>query len=111
MTYNFNPMGADLSLTSSTPDQTPNKLHDAARQFEALMITEMLKTARETSSDGSLSGDEETGEDSSMSLAEGQFAQAISNNGGLGLAKMIERTMSRSGDSPAGVPSDLTPAR
>jgi Rod binding domain-containing protein len=68
-------------LTTAAPPagKTPSKLADAARQFESLLIGEMLKSARESQS--------------AMGLAETQFAQAISSQGGFGLAKTIERSV------------------
>lgn len=82
------PTGA---MTRSDP-KDPKKVHDAACQFEALMIGEMLKTAKEDSANDPLGGDDA---DSATGLAGdiGQefFAQAIANSGGLGLASTIER--------------------
>ncbi len=93
-------MNLDLNLLSTSSSQgsgqeisgNPKKLAEAAKQFEALMITQMMKSARDTS--GWLSEGDETGEDSSMSMAEEQFAQSMASNGGLGLAKMIVKVMS-----------------
>ncbi len=70
-----------------------NKLHSAAQQFEALLVGEMLKSARESGSDGWLGSSESTGDDSAMEMAESQLANALSSGGGLGLAKVIERSM------------------
>jgi Rod binding domain-containing protein len=82
---------------SSEPDPAKDskRLAEAAKQFESLMIAQMMKTARETSGGGWLSDGDETGEDSSMGMAEQQFAQSMASSGGLGLAKMVVRTMSK----------------
>lgn len=69
------------------------KLHKAARDFEALMIGEMLKSTREGGSDGWLGSGDSAGNDSAMGLAESQLAQAIANGGGLGLAQLIEKQL------------------
>ena len=73
----------------------PKKIHDAAQQFESLMIGEMLKSVRENSSSGWLgSGDEDDStSDSAIGMAESQFANALALSGGLGLSKMIERSV------------------
>jgi Rod binding domain-containing protein len=101
-------MNIDLtSLTFAsaglTPDQVPSKnptkLAEAAKQFEALMITQMMKSAREASGSGWLSDGDETGEDTATGMAEEQFAQALARSGGLGLAKMVVKTMSDRADS------------
>jgi Rod binding domain-containing protein len=73
--------------------QKPSKLHDAAQQFEALMIGEMMKTVREARSDGWLGSGADTGDDSAMEMAEAQFAQALAAGGGLGLSKTIEESV------------------
>lgn len=86
------PTSAGASDTESA-SKPARKLEDAAKQFESLMIAQMMKSARDTSGGGWLSDGDETGEDSSMSMAEQQFAQSMANSGGLGLAKMIVRTM------------------
>ena len=77
----------------------PKKLAEAAKQFEALMITQMMKSARDSSGGGWLNDGDETGEDSSMGMAEEQFAQAMASSGGLGLAKMVLQTMSHATDN------------
>jgi flagellar protein FlgJ len=73
------------------------KLHRAAQQFEALMIGELLKAARSDSdSDGTLEDGEDSGSESAMDMAHTQFATALATRGGLGLAAIIEKTMSSS---------------
>jgi len=86
------------------PSKNPAKLAEAATQFEALMITQMMKSAREGS--GWLSEGDETGEDTATGMAEEQFAQALARSGGLGLAKMVIKTMS---DRADGTTSPVAP--
>ncbi len=100
MAVNLIHLPENLFLSQNDKQHSSSKLHDAATQFEALMITEMMKTARE-SNDGGVDNGDETGEDSSLSMAEQQLAQSIASNGGLGLAKMVERTLSRSTNTSA----------
>jgi Rod binding domain-containing protein len=64
------------------------KLQDAARQFEALLITQLLRAAR-GDSEGWLGAGEDHSAASAMEMAEEQFAAALSQQGGLGLARMI----------------------
>lgn len=82
---------AGLGAIDPTSAQNPKqvaKLRDAATQFEALLVTKMLQSARE-SGNGSWAGNE-NGEDSTMmELSEQQFAQALASSGGLGIAKMV----------------------
>ena len=65
------------------------KVEGAAKQFEALMIAQMLRTARE---------DTEAGNSSSstmLDVADQQFSQVLANNGGLGLAKLIVKGLNQ----------------
>jgi peptidoglycan hydrolase FlgJ len=81
-------------LSAAAPfEKKPSKLTDAARQFESLLIGEMLKSARESDSDGWLGSGSDSGSESAMGMAETQFAQAIASQGGFGLAKTIERSV------------------
>ena len=64
------------------------KLKEAASQFEALLVTQMLQSAR-ASGDGSWAGSESGQESTMVELGEQQFAQALASSGGLGIAKMV----------------------
>ena len=85
-----------LSLSATDPSQAkPKKIHEAAQQFESLLIGEMLKSAHPSDSEGWLGSGESTGDDSAMDMAESQLANALTKGGGLGLAKIIERDMTK----------------
>lgn len=74
---------------------SPGKIGDAARQFEALLIGQIMRTMRESFAGGVGSGEDQSG--ASMSeFAEQQMAQVLSTNGGFGLASLIEQGLSRS---------------
>jgi Rod binding domain-containing protein len=64
------------------------KIRDAARQFEALLIAQMLKSVND-SERGWMGSGEDTAGSSAMEYAQEMFAQALSANGGLGLSNMI----------------------
>ncbi len=89
------PLLAVDSAGQSAGTQSSDRLHTAAQQFEALLVGEMLRSAREADSDGWLGSGGGTGDDSAMDMAESQLANALSSSGGLGLAKVIERSMAR----------------
>jgi len=85
------------NVGGATPDanakDTPEKIRDAASQFEALLIGEVLKTAHE--GEGWLgTGDDETSS-TTMGLADQFLAQSMAKNGGLGLARMIGAGLAR----------------
>ena len=74
------------AMSLGTPAQPkPKNAAEAAKQFEALMIAQMLRSARETASSEK---EDSTGE-TMFDLAGQQFAQMLANNGGFGLAKLI----------------------
>ena len=83
----ISPLAAAARLPASAEGK-PTNAAEAAKQFEALLIAQMLRTARESSS-GSLDGEGASSGDAMFDVAGQQFAQLLANNGGLGLAKMV----------------------
>ena len=83
------------SPSAASVDKKPEKIGDAAKQFEALLIEQMLRSARESGSgDWSGSGEDQTGS-TMCELAEQQFAQLLASKGGLGLAKLVTAGLER----------------
>jgi flagellar protein FlgJ len=68
------------------PD-SPERVRDAAQQFEALLVAQLLRSARE-SSGGWLGGGDSAG-DCATEFAEQHLATVLSRAGGLGLASLI----------------------
>jgi Rod binding domain-containing protein len=84
---------------SSTPAPTDQaKLKQAAGQFEALMITQLLRAAHASGSAGWLGGEEDSAADSAIGLAEEELARSISQQGGLGFARLIVEGLSQKSD-------------
>jgi peptidoglycan hydrolase FlgJ len=81
------PVGA--ATTAKTAD-TPEKVRDAAQQFEALLIGQMLRSARQDGSGWFSDGEDPSGE-VATDYAEQQFATVLAQKGGLGLAGMIAK--------------------
>ena len=67
---------------------SPAKIKEAASQFEALLITQMLQSSRASDGEG-LMGDAQDQNSTLLELGEQQMAQALASNGGLGIAKMV----------------------
>lgn len=63
------------------PADAPEKIHEAAEQFEALLLGQILRAAREQG--------ESSSSDCAMDYAEQQFAAVMARNGGLGLAALV----------------------
>jgi Rod binding domain-containing protein len=110
---NIDPISARLASTVQ-PAANPSKIADAAKQFEALMLGQILKTARESSDGGWLgTGDDHSGE-LALEMAEQQFAQAMSARGGLGIAKLVTAGLDHrsakaaNSGSPASTPATET---
>jgi Rod binding domain-containing protein len=99
--------------SASDKTDTPEKISGVAKQFEALMIGQMLKSAREGSGGGWL-GDEDDKDDQTgsmvMELGEQGLAQAIAAHGGLGIAKMVTANIERSHAKTASSDSEDPPS-
>lgn len=79
--------GSAASLKSK---DTPERIEKAAHDFEALLIGQMLKAARE--SEGGMTGDADEQDETNstmVELGEQQLAQTLAASGGLGIAKIV----------------------
>jgi peptidoglycan hydrolase FlgJ len=82
--------GFPLAPMSASARDSPEKIRKAASDFEALLIEQMLKSARE--SGGGVTGDEDEQDETNstvLELGEQQLAQVLAKNGGFGIAKMV----------------------
>ena len=73
---------------SHTPANDTARIREAASQFEALLIGQFLKSARESSAGWFSEGEDQAGS-TATEMAEEHFAQTLAGQGGLGLARMI----------------------
>ena len=85
---------------------SPQKIREAASQFESLLIGQVLKSMHEDGEDGWLGSGEDQTASSAMSLADEYLAQAISTHGGLGLAKMIAGRLDPANNSSRVIPTE-----
>lgn len=80
---------APASAAGSGPKQdSPAKILDAAKQFESLLIAQILRAAR-GSGEGWMGSGGDASSDCASGYAEEQFAAAMAKGGGLGLANII----------------------
>ena len=85
-----------VAQLAAPPAGDATKIRNTARQFEALLIGELLKTSREAGASGWLgTGDDDDAGQLGVEVAEQEFAQMLAAAGGLGMSKMIEAGMSR----------------
>ena len=80
------PSGPDTSKTIQD-----GKLKDAAQEFEALFMQELLKPMQKTSGEGMGEDDKDAspGSDTLSSFGTEAMAKAIAKGGGLGIARQI----------------------
>lgn len=79
---------------SLKPKDDPKKVAGAAKEFEALLIGQMLKSMRDSEGGWMGTGDDQS-TSSAMEYAQESFAQSLSAQGGLGLASMITKGLEK----------------
>ena len=89
---NINGLGVADTATSSPAN--PDKLKESARQFEALLIGQMLKSVRESGGSWMGSGEDESAS-AAIGMAEEQLAQTLAAQGGLGLTSMVMQGLAK----------------
>jgi Rod binding domain-containing protein len=77
-----------------TDSKRPENLKDAAGKFEALLIAQMLKSARQTDSAG-WTGEADESSSSMMDMAEQNLAELLGSQGALGLASMVVKQLGK----------------
>jgi Rod binding domain-containing protein len=89
-------LGTSIDVSSLLSPATPKSAQDnpaaiakAASEFEALLMGEIMKSAREADGSGWLGTDDDEAGSTMSELSEQQLSQALAAGGGLGLAKMI----------------------
>ena len=78
-----------LSVPVANTEPAPKNVEEAARQFESLLIAQMLQSARRAAREGFGEGEDDTQSSTVLDIAEQQFAQVLARNGGLGLARLV----------------------
>jgi Rod binding domain-containing protein len=76
-------------LPAGTGQVRPKNAVDASKQFEALLLAQMLRSAHESADD------EDSTASTMFDVAGQQFAQMLADRGGLGLSTMIARSLNR----------------
>jgi flagellar protein FlgJ len=88
MTINKLSPSATPPVTTGAPKDDPAKVKESAKQFEALLIGQMMKSMRD-SEGGWLGTSGDDASSSAMEYAQETFAQSLANSGGLGLSKLL----------------------
>lgn len=92
----LNTLAADVRgldvLRRAAHDNSPQALKAAAKQFEAMFLQVVIKSMREASPGDELFGGQET--KTYQDLLDQQWSQVMTEGGGTGLAKVLERQLS-----------------
>jgi Rod binding domain-containing protein len=91
MVVNAAGIGPLPQAVAAPQDKTEQKTIGAAKDFEALLIGQMLKSMRDEKSGwlGSSDDSDDDSNDTMLSVGEQQIAQVLTNGGGLGLASVV----------------------
>lgn len=100
-------LASGINAPSQKTD-SPQKTKDAAVQFEALLVGQILKAAHEENGGWLGAGEEDQTAGSAMQMADEYFARALTSHGGLGLARMISAGLDH---AAADSPSRSSPAK
>ncbi len=84
--------GRPLKVGGAPADKEAVLAKKVGREFEALFVGLMLKSMRSTVGKDLLAG-KENNEETYRSLLDQEYAKAVAEQGGLGLAKVIERQL------------------
>ena len=88
---------ADSTVAARKPDD-PAKVKDAAKQFEALLIGQMMKSMHDSEGGWLGTGDDDSSS-SAMEYGQEIFAQSMAKSGGLGLANLITKGLQKASGS------------
>ena len=100
-----------LGPAAKASHDTPEKIGKAAKEFEAVIIGQMLKSVRESSFGGGWGTQDQSG-DVALEMAEQQMSQMMAANGGFGLARLITQGLQQrlSTSTATALPPPSTPS-
>jgi Rod binding domain-containing protein len=82
---------ANGPTSSGCTTKDPRNAHRVAQEFESLLITQLLKSMKQ----GALGEEDSGANDSVMQYAQESMARVLSQNGGIGMASVIERALTQ----------------
>jgi Rod binding domain-containing protein len=91
-----NPIAAANAATLGEPasKDSPAKILDAAKQFESLLIAQMMKSMHD-SEGGCFGTDGDESSSAAMEYGQEAFAQSMAQGGGLGLASLVAKGLTK----------------
>ncbi len=100
-------LGVELRPAGGNPGAAAKpQAHQAATQFEALLLEHLLRTMREANQapedqQGGISGSQ-----TYLEIAEQQLAQLLAERGALGIARLLQKSLGSAGASSSAVSAD-----
>jgi Rod binding domain-containing protein len=82
-------------LTRNVQVSEQDKAKEAARQFEAVLLRQILQSAHKTGLEGLTEGESSASKDVYFDMMNYHLADAISRGGGLGLGRALEAQLVR----------------
>ena len=99
----------EVSASGASLKQGPGesgKLKEAAQEFEALLLAQVLKAARQPGEGGWLTSGSDQSSNTALEMAESQLARVLASRGILGLDKLMASSQKKEGTANgAGTPS------
>jgi Rod binding domain-containing protein len=90
-----NPPAETFHQTLLAASSEDAKIPGAAKQFEALIAGQVLKSVRDASQGGWLGNDDDQTGELTLEMAEQAFAQALAARGSFGIAKIVTGSLDR----------------
>ena len=106
-------LSGEVSALSASPAKNPGepgKLKEAAQEFEALLLAQVLKAARQPGEGGWLTSGSDQASNTALELAESQLARVLASRGVLGIDKLMASHQKREGTSNAAAAEGAPPA-
>jgi Rod binding domain-containing protein len=94
--------GAPEPGQAKSAKDTPEAVAKAASQFESLLISQLLQSARASDGEGWMGTDANEAGAMLTEMSEQALSTALASKGGLGLAKMITAGLQKSVDQTTG---------
>ena len=88
------PPGSMLTSSNSGSPGTPAKIAQCAKEFEGLLVAQMLRSSREAGGGGFTGDDDDEANSTLVELGEQQLAQALAAKGAFGIGKIVKFNLS-----------------
>jgi len=91
---------SSASVQAPVPNRKPEgtKIAQCAKEFEGMLIGQMLRSAREATPEGDNAEDDDDSNSTLIELGEQQLGQALAANGTLGIAKIVVAGLVKNAD-------------